>query len=203
MAAPEQAATDLQVLERQKAGFYAKVAELQNNKASNSKFLTREDQEKQIRRLEDLESKQVKATVGDQNLMSRRAVLSIEANGNLVKKLVRPGSNLRFVPLEELFEVLRTEHEQCNHGGRDIMQDRIKKRYANITLELINIFKDSCLKCSLKKSKARKGVVVKPILTPRAWHRWQTDLIDMQSQPDGEFKYIQHTQDHFTKFCFL
>ena len=45
---------------------------------------------------------------------------------------------------------------------------------------------------------------MKPIISPRAWHRWQTDLIDMQSQPDGDFKFIQVTQDHFfTKFCFL
>ena len=78
------------------------------------------------------------------------------------------------------------------------MQDRIKKKYANVTVELIIAFK-----CGLKKSRTRKGIVVKPILTRDAWIRWQTDLIDMQSQADGEYKYIQHTQDHFTKFSFL
>ena len=197
------AATDLEMMDRQRQGFNSKVEELQSNKASNSRFLTREEQENQIRRLEDLESKLVKPTLSDTNLMKGRSLLVIETNGGLVKKLVRPGTNLRFVPVEEMFDVLRKEHELSNHGGRDIMQDKLKKKYANITVELINTFKDTCLKCGLKKARARKGVVVKPILTPRAWHRWQTDLIDMQSQPDGEFRFIQHTQDHFTKYCFL
>ena len=33
--------------------------------------------------------------------------------------------------------------------------------------------------------------------------RGQVDLIDMQSQPDGEFKFILNYQDHFSKFCVL
>ena len=33
--------------------------------------------------------------------------------------------------------------------------------------------------------------------------RGQVDLIDMQSQPDGEFKFILNYQDHFSKFCIL
>ena len=41
------------ILERQKESFYAKVAELQDSKPSNSKFLTREDQEKPIKKFED------------------------------------------------------------------------------------------------------------------------------------------------------
>jgi len=86
------------------------VEELQSNKASKSRFLTREEQENQIRRLEDLESKLVKPTLSDTNLMKGRSLLVIETNGGLVKKLVRPGTNLRFVPVEEMFDVLRKEH---------------------------------------------------------------------------------------------
>ena len=55
----------------------------------------------------------------------------------------------------------------------------------------------------MKKSKARRGVVVKPILTQNVMSRGQVDLIDMQSQPDGEFKFILNYQDHFSKFCIL
>ena len=33
--------------------------------------------------------------------------------------------------------------------------------------------------------------------------RGQVDLIDMQSQPDGDFKFILNYQDHFSKFCVL
>ena len=43
------AATDLEMMERQRQGFNSKVEELQSNKASNSRFLTREEQEQQIK----------------------------------------------------------------------------------------------------------------------------------------------------------
>ena len=33
--------------------------------------------------------------------------------------------------------------------------------------------------------------------------RFQVDLIDMQSQPDGDFKFILNYQDHLTKFLIL
>ena len=31
----------------------------------------------------------------------------------------------------------------------------------------------------------------------------QIDLVDMQSLPDGEYKWILNAQDHLTKFCHL
>ena len=33
--------------------------------------------------------------------------------------------------------------------------------------------------------------------------RVQADLIDMRSQPDGQFKWILHLKDHFSKLTFL
>ena len=175
--------TDLELATRQRE----KLAQLQVNKAKNSRFVTQENQKNQIQRLDDLANRRAKPTFSDTNLVKGRSLLTVEVNGTLVQKLVRPGTNLRFVPVEEMFSVLKSEHELSNHRGRDVMQDRIKKKYANVTVELIIAFK-----CGLKKSRTRKGIVVKPILTRDAWIRCQTDLIDMQSQADGEYKYIQH-----------
>ena len=36
----------------------------------------------------------------------------------------------------------------------------------------------------------KKGVVVKPIVTSEMNKRCQVDCIDMQSNPDGEYRYI-------------
>ena len=33
--------------------------------------------------------------------------------------------------------------------------------------------------------------------------RGQVDLIDMQAQPDNDYKFILNYQDHFSKFCML
>ena len=49
-----------------------------------------------------------------------------------------------------------------------------------MTTDHINIYRSFCEKCGLKKSKARRGVVVKPILTPNVMARGQVDFIDMQ-----------------------
>ena len=62
--------------------------------------------------------------------------------------------------VEHLYKTIHEEHLLLNHGGRDIMQKKITGKYANVTVELINIYKDTCIKCGLKKSRVRKGVVV-------------------------------------------
>ena len=41
--------------------------------------------------------------------------------GYIVKKLVKPGTNLRFVPHEELFDAIHEAHVEKGHSGRDIM----------------------------------------------------------------------------------
>ena len=56
----------------------------------------------------------------------------------------------------------------------------------------------------LKKSKVpKKGLVVTPMIFSEMNSRAQVDLIDMQSQPDGELKWILVYQDHLTKFVQL
>lgn len=60
-----------------------------------------------------------------------------------------------------------------------------------------------CENCQRKASAPKKGLVVKPILSNDMNSRCQVDLIDMQSSPDGEFKFIMVYQDHLTKFIQL
>ena len=82
--------------------------------------------------------------------------------------------------MEELFDVIHEVHIEKGHSGRDIMQKHMATRFSNVTTDHINIYRSFCEKCGLKKSKARRGVVVKPILTPNVMSRGQVDLIDMQ-----------------------
>lgn len=49
----------------------------------------------------------------------------------------------------------------------------------------------------------KRGIVVKPIIFPHINSRCQLDLIDLQSQPDGEFKFILNYQDYLSKFVSL
>ncbi|KAK7490064.1 hypothetical protein BaRGS_00018764 [Batillaria attramentaria] len=43
----------------------------------------------------------------------------------------------------------------------------------------------------------------KPILTKEVMSRAQIDLIDYQSMPDGNYKWLLVLKDHLTKFCVL
>lgn len=60
-----------------------------------------------------------------------------------------------------------------------------------------------CESCQKKKSLPRKGLVIKPILGKELNSRCQIDLIDMESQADGDYKFILVYQDHLTKFVQL
>ena len=44
---------------------------------------------------------------------------------------------------------------------------------------------------------------LQPIITGRAWERVQIDLIDMRHEPSGQFKWILHIKDHFSKYTQL
>ena len=45
--------------------------------------------------------------------------------------------------------------------------------------------------------------MVKPIISNTMNSRCQVDLIDLQTQPDGDYKFILNYQDHLTKFVVL
>ena len=66
------------------------------------------------------------------------------------------------------------------------------------------MFRSLCIECQkIKKRKNTKGQTSKPILSKQFNQRGQIDLIDMQSLPDGEYRWILVYQDHFTKFVVL
>ena len=55
----------------------------------------------------------------------------------------------------------------------------------------------------MKHSAPKKGIVVKPMISSELNSRCQVDLIDLQSNRDGEYKFIMVYQDHLTKFVQL
>jgi hypothetical protein len=80
------------------------------------------------------------------------------------------------------------------------MMAEIKKKYKNMTQEVLLMFLKFFGPCQIKLSSKRKGLVVKPIIHSEMISRCQVNLIDMQSQVDGEFRFIIVYQDHLTKF---
>ena len=79
-----------------------------------------------------------------------------------------------------------------------------QKKYANISVKVIELFKSLCIECQKKKKRPKTtGVVVRPILSKDFSQRGQVDLVDMQSLCFNGYKWIMVYQDHLTKFCVL
>ena len=73
--------------------------------------------------------------------------------------------------------------------------------YGNISRKLVTEYIRTCERCveKYRKEEISAGLVIKPILSKNFNDRAQIDLIDYQSLPDGEFKWILHYQDHLSK----
>ena len=108
-----------------------------------------------------------------------------------------------YVQTEDTFDVIHDAHLAIGHGGRNRVIKETKTKNKNITAESIMLYLSLCVPY-LKKSKVpRKGLVIKLIIFSEMNSRAQVDLTDMQSQPDGDLKWILVYQDHLTKFVQL
>jgi hypothetical protein len=103
-----------------------------------------------------------------------------------------------------MFKVVQKNHIATGHGGRDKMIKEANKKYANVSIEALELFKDLCEECQLKKRKlTSEGLVVKPIVSKELNSRGQMALIDVQLLSYNDHRYIMVYQDHMTKFVVL
>ncbi|CAF1096962.1 unnamed protein product [Didymodactylos carnosus] len=138
-------------------------------------------------------------------LLKTYDVINVGGQQKLVKKInsSEDGIIKYYVSLDELFDVVQTAHVTIGHRGINNTLKEIKKKYANVTERQVKLFISGCHECKIKCSKPKNSskLVVQPVISHDFNARGQVDLIDMQSCPDGPFKFILNYQDHFTKFC--
>ena len=70
-------------------------------------------------------------------------------------KLRKLNSHLVYVCDEDLFDAILEIHEESGHGARDVMNARSKKKYANVTKDVLQMFADTCDVCRVKKKKRK------------------------------------------------
>jgi hypothetical protein len=110
---------------------------------------------------------------------------------------------LKVVAYKDIFDKIDSIHKK-GQGGIGNTYKALANEYANISVKFVRVFFELCTVCLKKNVKARsKKVVVKPIISTEFMHRGQVDLIDFQSMPDGEYKWVLHYQDHHNKLTFL
>ncbi|KRX44246.1 KRAB-A domain-containing protein 2, partial [Trichinella sp. T9] len=139
----------------------------------------------------------------DYNLKNRYGVLKIGEEN----KLIRLGKNeaIRCIAsIEEMFDVINDAHQKIGHGGEKKTFREAQNKWANVTQEACHLFLTFCEECHKKRArKLPKSLVVKPLVSTNLMSRAQVDLINFQTMPDGDFKYIMTYLNHFTKFCIL
>lgn len=120
----------------------------------------------------------------------------------IFKRLTVSDPTVYILPREQYFDVLMDIHKSCGHGGRDKILYNIKNKYY-IPKKAVELFASLCPICETKKNVPKKGIVTKPIVSRDFNLRGQVDLMDFQSCPDGEYKWLLNYQDNATKFINL
>lgn len=141
----------------------------------------------------------------DYRRLNRFEIIKIGEKENLIAKRKNDDvDSIRYYcKVCEVHDILEKAHKNTGHKRRLGMEKEITKKYCNVPRSIIEEYLKLCAMCQLKKKSKQKGLVVKPMISTGFNKRGQIDLIDMQTEPDGPYKFIMNYQDHLTKFVFL
>ena len=132
--------------ERYRVLFLEKLEESIKNKTDHLNVVMKNAYDFLIEEVEKAKSTKNKITL-QYRRVSRFDVLVIGDT----KRLVARGEKVKyFLPMEEIFDVIESSHISIGHGGRDRMKQEISKKYANITIDMINIYLAMCETCQKK-----------------------------------------------------
>ncbi|XP_004441803.1 PREDICTED: SCAN domain-containing protein 3 [Ceratotherium simum simum] len=187
--------------ENMREKFFRSLAVLLENKSNNTKIFSKAKYCQLIREVKEAKAKAKKESV-DYRRLARFDVILVQGNEKLIEAINGETDKIRYyLHSEDLFDILHDTHLSIGHGGRTRMEKELQAKYKNITKEVIMLYLTLCKPCQQKNSKLKKVLTSKPIKEVNS--RCQVDLIDMQLNPDGEYKYIMHYQDLRTKLSFL
>ena len=176
-----------------------------------ARFLTQQDLKRRVRPTDQKHSQIQEYLAGtrialtqDERRLKFKAIRGYQVvNGRLYTKIGNGSKGKlgqRYVPRdEEVFDIITKVHLGLLHPGQDKTFYEIEQTTTGISRKEVTELLRHCSTCALMsslKSKAPLKVIVENVL----WGRVQIDLIDMRGDSDGEFKWICHLRDHFSKY---
>ncbi len=108
---------------------------------------------------------------------------------------------LRVTYFERLFSDILGAHGNDHTKGRTLYA-RLCENIHNNPRPTCKLFTDTCPWCIERHHRNRPVAGLRPIITQGFGVRGQVDLIDFQSVPDGEFRFLLNYIDHGIKFLF-
>lgn len=103
---------------------------------------------------------------------------------------------------DRLWDIIITVHDSLGHAGQQATAKKCGHDYYGMADVEVEFLVKLCEICHRKAHSKSKGPL-KSIVTTRLFERVQIDLIDMTSTPDGNYVWICHMEDHFSKFHML
>ena len=100
------------------------------------------------------------------------------------------------------FDHLHKIHIEGGHCKAKTFAARVEAAHGkSIPRWVPELYVQCCPTCTHRKPRKPSSAGHKPILTKGLGSRGQVDLIDFQSCPDGQFKFLLNYQDHGIKLC--
>ncbi|XP_060836162.1 KRAB-A domain-containing protein 2-like [Rhopalosiphum padi] len=175
--------------------FYECFYKIVNEKNNNSVYLSAVKYNEIVSEIKNVRSSGIKSNKA-YRILKRYDLITIGEENKLILPLLEGNTNiLYYITDENIYDVLHDVHLSIGHGGKHRMNAEVKKKYKNITQEAVSINLKFCESCQSKQKSKSKGLVIKPMVFSEMNSRCQVDLIDMQSQGDGEFRFIMVYQD--------
>lgn len=189
-------------MDNQRSVFYEKYSEMLRNKNVNNSSLTKIKYDEFVN-IKQAKIKKNGKTSCEHKLLKKSDVINIMDEEILIVPINEDKIIKYFVHNDELYTIIHASNISIGHGGRNRLERELQEKYKNITRDSIMLYLNLCKTCQKKGSTVKKGLVVKPVVSTEMNARCQVDLIDMQAQPDGDYKFILIYQDYMTKFVLL
>ncbi|KAE9553740.1 hypothetical protein FO519_003050 [Halicephalobus sp. NKZ332] len=131
--------------------FEQEIFRIKHRKSQNCVLMTRNEYNGKLQRLLELENPQVARTPGDYKLLKTYDYVIQNEGDRQTRRLVKRGTSYYCVPIEELYNILKSAHIQLRHAGRNAMQLFFRDKYCNITKDCIMAYLYLCKQCPRKK----------------------------------------------------
>lgn len=102
----------------------------------------------------------------------------------------------------EIFNIIQKFHVSLEHAGYQKTYKAIKREYYGIVRNDVLWLLARCRTCLVNRPNKSRGVL-EPIVSNFTLERVQIDLVDFRHEPDGQFKWLLHVRDHFSKYTSL
>jgi len=112
------------------------------------------------------------------------------------------GSRVEVIKEKEYLDTMIQCHMELHHAGRDKLYPHMQKQYYGASRDDCQWIIDNCKVCVHNRADKSKAPL-QPIIVSKVWERLQIDLIDFRHEPCGQYKWVLHVKDHFSKYSLL